>query len=149
MISDESDQLEQPAEQAQSVETQSAVSLGMTRSDQVFLSMVAMLCVLILAAGELRNRLRGNETIEISRLESAETLFQLNVNSATWVEWMQLDGIGEVTARKIVADRDENGPFLSIDDLQRVKGIGPKTVEKNRKHLVCDSCSDTQQLSSN
>lgn len=148
-MSDETDEQEKPAEQAQSVETQSAVSLGMTRSDQFFLSMVAILFVLILATGELRNRLRGNETIEISRLTSAETLFHLDVNSATWVEWMQLDGIGEVTARKIVADREENGPYLSIDDLQRVKGIGPKTVEKNRKHLVCNSCSGTQQLSTN
>jgi competence protein ComEA len=35
-------------------------------------------------------------------------------------------------ARRIVADREQNGPFRSVDDLARVKGIGPKTLEHLR-----------------
>ncbi|NQV27673.1 MAG: helix-hairpin-helix domain-containing protein, partial [Rhodopirellula sp.] len=61
--------------------------------------------------------------------------YQIELNSATWVELTQLRGIGTGLARRIVSDREEFGPFSSIDDLQRVPGIGPKTIEKNRRWL--------------
>jgi competence protein ComEA len=64
--------------------------------------------------------------------------FQVAVNSATWVEWDQLDGIGPVLAKRIVADREEHGPFQSPEDLLRVKGIGSKTLEKMRPFLIVD-----------
>ncbi|BAU75267.1 Competence protein ComEA helix-hairpin-helix region [Metapseudomonas furukawaii] len=44
-------------------------------------------------------------------------------------------GIGEAKARAIVQYREENGPFSSVDDLLEVKGIGVKTLEKNRDRL--------------
>ncbi len=43
-----------------------------------------------------------------------------------------LNGIGLSKAEAIVAYRDEHGPFSSADDLAQVKGVGEKTVEKNR-----------------
>jgi competence protein ComEA len=61
--------------------------------------------------------------------------FRVEMNSATWIEWSQLDGIGGTLARRIVADRESRGPFQSIDEITRVKGIGPKTLEKLRPHL--------------
>jgi competence protein ComEA len=36
-----------------------------------------------------------------------------------------LPGVGPATAEAIVAERDRNGPFLGVDDLERVPGIGP------------------------
>lgn len=63
-------------------------------------------------------------------------VFQVDVNRATWIEWAQLDGIGETLAKRIVADRQENGPFQSVEDLRRVKGIGAKTLDKMRPHLT-------------
>jgi competence protein ComEA len=45
-------------------------------------------------------------------------------------------GIGEKKAATIVRYRDSNGPFASVDDLARVKGIGPATIEKNRQNLT-------------
>jgi len=68
--------------------------------------------------------------------ESFDTLFRVDVNNGTWVEWMQLEGIGETMAHRIVADRDANGPFKSIDDLQRVDGIGPATLDRIRSSLT-------------
>lgn len=47
-----------------------------------------------------------------------------------------LDGIGLVTAQKIEADRQANGPFASIDELDRVPGIGPTTVEALRSSVT-------------
>lgn len=46
-----------------------------------------------------------------------------------------MNGVGLSKAEAIVAYRKANGPFHSIDDLAKVKGIGAKTVERNRDNL--------------
>ena len=56
----------------------------------------------------------------------------ISINTASAAELTALDGIGEATAEKIVADREANGPFTSIDDLKRVSGIGDKKLEALR-----------------
>ena len=43
-----------------------------------------------------------------------------------------LPGIGPVMAGRIIAHREANGPFTSIDDVENVPGIGPKTLESIR-----------------
>jgi competence protein ComEA len=48
----------------------------------------------------------------------------------------ELNGIGEAKAEAIVTYRDNLGPFLTVDDLVLVKGIGEGTVEKNRALLL-------------
>lgn len=53
----------------------------------------------------------------------------MNVNRATAEQLTQLNGIGDALAQRIVADRDKNGPFSSVDDLTRVSGIGEKKLE--------------------
>ena len=47
-------------------------------------------------------------------------------------------GIGPVRAEAIVAYREANGPFASVDDLVLVKGIGGATLEKVRSQLTVD-----------
>jgi len=58
------------------------------------------------------------------------TDFELDINTATWVEWVQLRGIGPNLANRIVADRRLRGPYRSPADLQRVSGIGPETLQR-------------------
>lgn len=48
----------------------------------------------------------------------------------------QLTGIGPTKARAIVKHREEHGPFVSVDELSLVKGIGEKTVEKIRDQIT-------------
>jgi competence protein ComEA len=48
----------------------------------------------------------------------------------------ELNGIGAAKAAAIVAYREANGPFKRLEDLTRVKGVGTKTLEKNRAILV-------------
>ena len=53
-----------------------------------------------------------------------ETKHLTNINSATKIELIQLPGIGESTADKIIAYREEHGGFSSIEELMNVPGIG-------------------------
>jgi len=46
-----------------------------------------------------------------------------------------IKGVGAKIAAKIISYREDNGPFATVDELQQVKGIGPKTIEKNRDVL--------------
>ena len=62
--------------------------------------------------------------------------FRVDINEATWIEWIQLRGIGETMAQRIVADREFNGPFDRIEDLLRVEGIGPSTLKQIRPWLT-------------
>ena len=58
----------------------------------------------------------------------------VNINTADAVSIAaSLNGIGEAKARAIVDYREKNGPFKSADELVNVKGVGLKTVEKNRE----------------
>ena len=61
---------------------------------------------------------------------------RIDINHAAWYEWMLLEGIGEARARAIVAYRDENGPFRSIDDLKAVPRMPAGWEEKAREHLI-------------
>jgi competence protein ComEA len=56
----------------------------------------------------------------------------VNVNTADAEQLDALPGIGPATAAAIVADRDANGPFATVDDLSRVRGIGPAKLEQLR-----------------
>ncbi len=47
-------------------------------------------------------------------------------------------GIGPSLAARIVAYRQEHGAFLRVDDLERVSGIGPKTVQRLRGKVIVD-----------
>ncbi len=60
----------------------------------------------------------------------------VNINSASAAELSEvLVGVGLKKAELVVAWREQNGPFKSIDELAQVKGIGPGTIEKNRPRI--------------
>ncbi|WP_296243035.1 MULTISPECIES: ComEA family DNA-binding protein [unclassified Psychrobacter] len=59
----------------------------------------------------------------------------ININRATEAELVALEGIGSSKAQAIILYRDMFGGFKTVDELTKVKGIGAKTVEKNRRRL--------------
>lgn len=61
---------------------------------------------------------------------------KVNLNRATAAELDALPGVGPATAEKIVADREANGPFATVEDLGRVSGIGDKKLA-DLADLVC------------
>jgi len=63
---------------------------------------------------------------------------KININLATVEELIQLNRIGEKYAQRIVAFREENGPFKMPEDIMNVKGIGPKVFELNKDRIVVE-----------
>lgn len=60
----------------------------------------------------------------------------VDVNTATAEELAEaLHGVGMAKARAIVEYRDENGAFAHIDELVNVRGIGLRTVDRNRDRI--------------
>ena len=51
---------------------------------------------------------------------------KVDINTATADQLQQLNGVGPALAQRIVADRQANGPFKTVEDLKRVSGIGDK-----------------------
>ena len=101
-----------------------------------------------LSTVNLARRLRDGELVVILALpapgstptiltagagDSAEdSRARININTATTKELEALPGVGEVTAARIVAYREQNGPFRSVDDLIHVQGISDRTIDEFR-----------------
>ncbi len=60
----------------------------------------------------------------------------ININTATVEELTMLEGVGQTYAQRIIAYRENHGPFTSIEQITEVKGIGQKTLEKNKHRIT-------------
>ncbi len=70
-------------------------------------------------------------------LLAQSALAAVNVNKADAAQIAEeLKGIGLSKATAIVEYRNQNGPFKTVEQLSEVKGIGLKTVEKNRADIL-------------
>ena len=76
------------------------------------------------------------ELIEIDRAAPLTARYLVDINKAQWPEFAELPELGETLARRIVESRAAAGPFGDHDDLLRVNGIGPRTLERLRPYLL-------------
>lgn len=67
---------------------------------------------------------------------------KVNINTAGTDELITLNGIGKVKAEAIVAYRTANGPFKTVDDLAKVKGLGGKNLEKIKNDITVGEASE-------
>lgn len=60
---------------------------------------------------------------------------KININTADSQQLQELNGVGPVTAEKIIEYREENGRFKDVEDIKNVSGIGDKTFEKMKDDI--------------
>lgn len=77
----------------------------------------------------------AGRTVEIEHAGPQSARFQVDINRAQWVEFATLPGVGRKLAERIVQSREQQGPFANVNDLRRVRGIGPHTLETMRPYL--------------
>ena len=102
----------------------------------MLLVVTAVVCLSLTASGNLPP---GGylPSIDLDAMTTQEFLqyASLDLNTATQEELMELYGIGEVLSQRIVASRETEGPYGSVEDLLRVKGIGPARLEMVRPYV--------------
>jgi competence ComEA-like helix-hairpin-helix protein len=124
-----------------------AGAFGFSRPEIIVLSVVAVIVIALSVMQWMQRREAANVPawtvedilIDTLQVEAAVAATQgdqsgrdrpdhttIDVNIASRPELMRLPGIGAVLADRIIAARDQNGPFKSLVDLQRVYGIGPR-----------------------
>lgn len=68
--------------------------------------------------------------------DTTKTPTKVSLNSATAEELMTLTGIGEAKAKEIIAYRDANGPFKTIEELKNIPGIGESIFAKIKENIT-------------
>ena len=63
---------------------------------------------------------------------------KININTADLTELQQLSGVGAKKAQDILDYRSENGSFQTVEELSKVSGFGPKTLEKLKEAITVD-----------
>jgi competence protein ComEA len=109
--------------------------LTLRRTDQAVCAAFIVLSLIAIAAWCGYQIYLGGRTIDIERAEPIAIDFKIDVNQAQWPELALMPNIGEQLAKRIVADRADRGPFNDLEDLRRVRGIGPKTLESMKPFL--------------
>ena len=95
---------------------------------------IACLCFATTAASQAPEKAAKGKETSAAHAAAKKPDKPVDINSASEKELITLPGVGEKTAKAIVAAR----PFKTIDDLKNVKGIGDKTFEKLKANVVCN-----------
>lgn len=106
------------------------------RADQATVAVILVFALVSLACYWVARGGLSGRLIEIDRVDPLAVHFQIDLNTADWPEFNSLPEVGDTLAHRIVEYRQLHGPYQSVDDLRRVRGIGPKTMERLRPYLL-------------
>lgn len=119
---------------------------GLNRREIVIISVLAAFLVAGFAVSAYKKS-RPPAVVRIGQFESSEAIAKaydsyptddrptVNINSADLKELMQLEGIGNVLAERIIEYRTINGSFILVEDIKKVKGISDKLFRRIRDNL--------------
>ncbi len=105
-------------------------------SDQLAVAVLMAAALVSLAGYWVSHGGLSGRLIEVDRAPQNTAHFAVDINAADWPELAELPGVGETLARRIVEVRRERGPFADHEELRRVRGIGPRTLERLRPYLL-------------
>jgi competence protein ComEA len=74
--------------------------------------------------------------VALARVVPAEEAGKIDLNKASVKELMQIKGIGQSYAQRIIDYRETNGQFNQIEDIMKVKGIGSKLFESIKDKIT-------------
>lgn len=88
-------------------------------------------------SSEINESSKSSKSNESSEVSESNKsgTLRININTATVDQLQSLKGIGPKTAARIIAHRKRVGGFKSLEDLLQIKGIGPKTLNKFRGNV--------------
>ena len=121
-----------------------------TKSEIVLLGLTAVfLCALAgLSAQDRGERTAGpavETELQVPPEEIAPEFPPVDLNTATAAELDELPGIGGTLARRIIAYREENGPFADIADIMEVSGIGPAKFAELEGQITVGGENETDE----
>ena len=109
--------------------------LNLTRAERL---VVLFLSLFILTGVTINYLLKKQPVLQrfynCANLERADV--NLDLNKASQEDLMRLPGIGEAIALEIVQYRESRGGFKAIEELEKVKGIGPQKLELIKEHVT-------------
>ena len=108
----------------------------LTPRDQRVLAILLAIGLVAMAWNWFANGGHLGRLVNIDTAPQLHYQYGVEINSATWPEFLVLPGIGEILARRVVESRRLDGPFDRHDQLMRVKGIGPKILERMQPYLL-------------
>ena len=127
------------------VPDESSVVLGFRPQDRRVITVLMSVLLLWLTVEWIIAATHRPNPLLLQRGPQFQAQFRVDVNESIWVDWMQLEGIGPTLAQRIIADREINGRFTSIEDVGRVSGIGPKILARMRPWLtISDAAPDSK-----
>lgn len=120
----------------------------MKNIEQTILLSVAALCLGLLL-GILIGKIGNSPSVRLSTYDQIaedlptqsapyrfDTAGKININTASTEELTMIPGIGKTSAASIVAYRLRYGPFLKIEDITKVDGIGTSRFEKIKEYIT-------------
>lgn len=110
--------------------------------DDIVRAALALAALLVLVSGWLAWSFRSPDQ---PNAQQQPLRFLTDLNNAPESELSLLPGIGKELARRIITERETSGPFRSAADLQRVRGIGPKTIRQIEAMAIFRS-GDTPEI---
>lgn len=107
------------------------------RELRVLVVAAAVVIFFLIGLRAVREFLRTEKFVVSKSTQALAQPERIDINDAEAYELELLPGIGPKTAAAIIRDREKQGPYEHLEDLTRVSGIGEKTVEALRPHVMC------------
>ena len=105
----------------------------MKKATLILLSVLILFAILVFMQVHWHNQ---NAYTQITTRADSENYIKFNINTVTAEELQLIPGIGSALSRRIVEYREEKGPYSQVNDLLKVKGIGPNLLVEISDYLT-------------
>ena len=117
-----------------------------------FIIVIGLICITVSICVNSKSKVTFSNNTSLNSGQQSEVayIFPVDLNKVTKEQLMQIDGIGEKTAQKIIEYRTQIGEYSTLEQLLNVDDIGDKTLEKLKKYLyVMNSSNSTLVTTAN